>query len=222
MARKQQSPVSGWQPVLPGGQAPVPGAPFPSAGYAPAPARRPRRRKLMLATAVAAVVVIAGLIAGIALGAKPKGSVALPGTLLSLPRATSPSAEHLARTLRTQEEAGTSGRLNGVVAGVYGDPAGAWLAISGGGICGTCSAKSPAAVRRNLTAHDYAHATGYPAGPKGGVLACGARVVQGSTLIRCTWVDGGTAGDVLFSPGVATSLADAAAKTNQIRVATEH
>jgi hypothetical protein len=76
-------------------------------------------------------------------------------------------------------------------------------------------------VRRNLAAHDYADATSYPAGPKGGVLACGSRALQGSTLIRCTWVDGGTAGDVLFSAGAVSSLADAAAKTNQVRAATE-
>jgi len=176
----------------------------------------------VLVTVVAAVVIVAGLIAGRALAGHPRGSLALPSRLLGLPKATSAGARQFAGKLRTQEQAGASGKLIGVVAGVYGSPAGAWLAISGGGICGTCWAKSAATVRGNLTAHGYADAASFPAGPKGGVLACGSRASQGSAVIRCTWVDGRTAGDVLFSAGAASGLADAAAKTNQARTATEH
>lgn len=222
MAGTQHSPISDWQPAPPGGQAPLPGTRFPPAGYGPAPAGMPRRRKLLLAAVVVAVVIIAGLIAGIALGGKPKGSLALPHTLLGLPRATSAGARHLAATFRAQEQAGANGKLTGVVAGIYGNPAGAWVAISGGGICGTCWLKSPGAVRSNLTAHGFAGAALYPAGPKGGVLACGSRASQDGILIRCTWVDGRTAGDVLFSAEAASGQADAAAKTNQVRAATEH
>ena len=222
MAGMQQSPISDWQPAPPGDQAPLPGTPFPPAGYGPAPAGMPRRRKLLLAAVVVAVVIVAGLIAGIAVGGKPKGSVALPHTLLGLPKATTAGARQLAATFRAQEQAGAKGRLIGVVAGIYGDPAGAWLVIAGGGICGTCWAKSAAVVRSNLAAHGYAGAALYPAGPNGGVLACGSRASQDGTLIRCTWVDSRTAGDVLFSAGVASGLADAAAKTNQVRRATEH
>lgn len=176
----------------------------------------------MLAIGLVAVIIVGGIIAGLALGGQPKGRLALPGSLLGLPKATSASAGQLAARLRTQERAGADGKLTGVVAGVYVSPAGGWLAISGGGICGTCTAKSAAAVRGNLAAAGYADAASFPAGPKGGALACGSRVSQGSTVIRCTWVDGGTAGDMLFSGGVVSGLADAAAKTNQARATTEH
>jgi hypothetical protein len=220
MSGTQQSPISDWQPPLPGGQPALPGTPFAAAGYGPARVRKARRRKTLLAIGVAAVVVVAGLVAGVVLG-KPKGSLVLPDRLLGLPKATSAGAGQLAHKLRTQEQAGARGRLAGVVAGVYGSPGG-WLAIAGGGICGSCSAKSAAVLRGNLTAHGYSDASSFPAGPKGGVLACGSRITQGSTVIRCTWVDGGTAGDVLFSAGSASGLADAAAKTNQVRTATEH
>ncbi len=222
MAGTQQSPISNWQPAPAGSQPPLPGTGFPPAGFGAAPAGRRRRRKLVLVTAVVAVVIAAGLIAGLALGGKAKGSLVLPGRLLGLHKATGAGAGQLAARLRTQERAGGSGKLTGVVAGVYGSPAGAWLAISGGGICGTCSAKSAAAVRGNLAAAGYPDATSFPAGPKGGELACGSQASQRSTVIRCTWVDGGTAGDMLFSGGAASGLADAAAKTNQARIATEH
>jgi hypothetical protein len=200
----------------------MPGTPFPPVGFGQAPAGTRRRRKIVLITVMAAVVVVAGLVAGQVLGGKPKGSLALPARLLGLPKITSAGAGQLAARLRTQERAGASGKLTGVVAGVYGSPTDGWLAISGGGICGTCSAKSAATVRSNLAAAGYADASSFPAGTKGGALACGSRASQGSTVIRCTWVDGGTAGDILFSGGAASSLADAAAKTNQARTATEH
>jgi len=168
------------------------------------------------------VVIVAGLVAATAFAGKPKGSLALPNKLLGLPKATGAGARQLADRFRTQEQAGASRKLTAIVAGVYGSPAGAWLAITGGGLCGTCSAKSAAAVRSNLAAHGYADAASFPAGPKGGALACGSRASQVSTVIRCTWVDGRTAGDVLFAGGAASGLADAAAKTNQARTATEH
>jgi hypothetical protein len=220
MAGTQQSPISGWQPAPLGSQAPLPGPPFPPVG--PARVGMSRRRKLVLASVVVGVVIIVGLIAGIALGGKPKGSLVLPHTLLGLPKATSPSARQLASKLKAEEQAGARGKLTGVVAAIYGNPAGAWLAISGGGICGTCSAKSAGAVRSNLVADGYADAALYPAGSKGGVVACGSRPAQDGTLIRCTWVDGRTAGELLFSAGAASGPADAAAKTNQARTATEH
>jgi hypothetical protein len=222
MAGTRQNPISDWQPTSSVGQSPLGSTPFPPTGYGPAPAAKPRRRRLVLVTVVTAVVIVAGLIAGIALINQPKGSLSLPKQLLGLAKVTSASAGRVASRLRTQEQAGARGKLSGVVAGVYGSPTVGWLAVSGGGICGTCSAKSAAALRSNLAAHGYPDAATFPAGPKGGVLACGSQASQGSTLIRCTWVDGGTAGDVLFSAGAASDLADGAAKTNQVRTAIEH
>jgi len=189
-----QPPQPGAQYPQPGAQYPQPGAQFPAAGYVPAAKPKGRRRALI---------------------------VALPGTLLGLPKASTASATHIANTLRAKEKAGYGRKLAGVVAGVYGRNAGPWFAISGGGICGTCSPKSVSVIRNHLAASGYADAASFPAGPKGGDLACGSAPSQGGTLIRCTWVDATTAGDVLYANGAATGLADAAAKTNQAGAAVE-
>jgi hypothetical protein len=161
-------------------------------------------------------------VAGLVIASHPKGKLVLPATLLGLPKATSADARHLAAELKTAAESGAGGKVADVMVGVYGSPAGAWFAVTGGGICGACSAKSASTQRHNLAAAGYSDATSFPAGAKGGVLACGSRASQGNTVLRCTWVDGQTAGNVLFAGGAAASLADAAAKTNQVRAATEH
>jgi len=109
-----------------------------------------------------------------------------------------------------------------VVAGVYGRNTGPWFAISGGGICGTCSPRFASVLRNGLVANGYADAASFPAGPKGGAPACGSATSHGSTLIRCTWVDDTTAGVVLYANGSASGLADTtAARTNQARAAVE-
>ena len=110
------------------------------------------------------------------------------------------------------------GPAKNVQAAVYGSTNGRGIAVGGGGICGTCEAKSPAAVRANLAKFGYAKVASYPGGPKGGTVACGTE----AGLIRCTWVDSGTAGDIVFAGGFASGVADAAAKTNQIRAVIEH
>jgi hypothetical protein len=108
------------------------------------------------------------------------------------------------------------------VAGVYGTLTGPRVVVTGGGICGACSAKSAATQRERLVAAGYANARSFSPGANGGVLACGSRSSQGITIIRCAWVDDRTAGEVLFGGGAATSLADAAAKTKQVLAVTEH
>ena len=223
----QQPPTDNWpqaqagsQYPQPGSQYPQPGTPFPPAGYPPAGKPRSRRRKVIVAVIVI-VVAIAGIVAGYTLSAKPKGSVSLPGTLLTLPKASTPSARHIAATLRAKEKAGYGSKVSDVVAGVYGRNTGPWFAISGGGICGTCAPKSASVIRNHLAAIGYTDAAIFPAGPKGGDLACGSATSSAGRLIRCTWVDDMTAGDVLYANGAASGLADAAAKTNQARAAVE-
>jgi hypothetical protein len=154
--------------------------------------------------------------------ATPKGKVTLPGTLLGLPKATSAGARHLAAGLVRDEMKSADDKLSGIVAGVYGSPASAWFAIAGGGICGTCSAKSAVTLKNSLIAQGFTRAAAYPAGPKGGVLACGSKPAQGGTVIRCSWVDDTTAGDVIYAGGSASGLADAAAKTIRARAVIEH
>lgn len=213
-------------PGLPG-PSPRPGSSVFSTGPGPGlpaglPAPRRSRRRVLLAVTIAAVVVVAVIVAGLVVASHPKGKLVLPARLLGLPKATSASARHLADQLKTAEESGTGGKLADVVVGVYGSPTSAWFAVTGGGICGTCSANSASTQRHDLAAAGYSDATSFPAGPKGGVLTCGSRTSQGSTVLRCTWVDGQTAGNMLLAAGAASSLADAAAKTNQVRAATEH
>ena len=164
--------------------------------------------------ALAVVAVVVGLVGA----SHPKGGLTLPGKLLGLSKSGTADARHLAASLKGEESSGSKGRLKNVQAAVYGSTNGRGIAVGGGGICGTCEAKSPAAVRANLAKFGYAKVASYPGGPKGGTVACGTE----AGLIRCTWVDSGTAGDIVFAGGFASGVADAAAKTNQIRAVIEH
>jgi len=153
----------------------------------------------------------------------PKGSITLPRTLLSLPRATSAGANRVASNLKNDEATSSRGRLSNVKAGIYGSPTGAWFAVAAGGICGNCYAKSPSVVKKGLVNSGYSNVRAFPAGSKGGSLACGSKLTGAATLLlHCTWVDKMTAGDVLYAGGSASGLAGAAAKTNQVRAAVEH
>jgi hypothetical protein len=189
--------------------------------YPPAQAEREsKRRRWLIITSIAAVIVVAGgILGGVLAASHPKGGLTLPSKLLGLSKATSASATHLAATLKHDESSGGNGRLKNVVAGVYGSTVAKGIAVAGGGICGTCSAKSPSVVRGILTSDGYLDAKSFPGGPKGGTVACGSKTTG---LIRCTWVDNSAAGDILYGGGFASSLSDAAAKTNQIRAAIEH
>ena len=219
-----QPQQGGWTGGQPGAQpwlaqpAYPPGTP----GYGP-PVRKPRRWLAPVIIVVALVAAgIGGLVAFNTASHTSKGKITLPGTLLNLQRNTSAGAAGLARVLSKGESTNSHGRLKNVKAGVYGSPNAAWIAIAGGGICGTCFAKSPSALETGLTNAGYTNVRSYPAGPKGGSLACGEKTANTTTLLHCAWVDKSTAGDVLFAGGAASDLADAAAKTNQVRAAVEH
>jgi hypothetical protein len=63
----------------------------------------------------------------------------------------------------------------------------------------------------------------FPAGPKGGVLSCGAKASGGGMLFVCTWAaTAGVVGFASFYYGTATGLPDAASKTIQVRSLIEH
>jgi len=166
-------------------------------------------------------VVVASIVGVIVVASHPRGKLVLPSSLLGLPKATSAGAVHLAGQVKAAEKSGADGKLSGVVAGLYGSLTGPRVLVAGGGICGTCSAKSADTQRQRLVATGYANAKSFPAGANGGVLACGSRSAQGISIIRCVWVDDRTAGDAVFGGGAATSLADAAAKTKQVIAVTE-
>lgn len=60
----------------------------------------------------------------------------------------------------------------------------------------------------------------FPAGAHGGALYC-ADQISGLPLTACLWADKVGAGEVRYFSGSASSLSDAAAKTNQIRAIIE-
>src|SRR5262245_29783395 len=62
-------------------------------------------------------------------------------------------------------------------------------------------------------------ARSFPAGPHGGALRCGHTTRGGQNALLCAWADKSTFGLVLYVSGSASTLSDAAAKTNQVRSA---
>lgn len=69
--------------------------------------------------------------------------------------------------------------------------------------------------RNDMLTRGESDATVFPAGPNGVATVCGH--VQVDTI--CYWADHVSFGIVLYSPGFASSLNDAASKTSQIRSA---
>jgi hypothetical protein len=66
----------------------------------------------------------------------------------------------------------------------------------------------------------FEHLRLFPAGPHGGVLYCGHHI-NGEPVIACGWTDKLSGGAVVYLKGSASSLSDAASKTNQLRSAVE-
>ena len=149
-----------------------------------------------------------------------KGSVTLPGTLLGVRENTSPAARAVDRTFVRGAVAGAQGKVLHPVAGFYGSLSGAGFEVAGGGACGTCVPRSAATVLR-FYRRQYPGARLFPPGPNGGNLVCAPVPALGSAVFACYWY-GKTAVTVGYAGGSASGLADAAAKTNQIRAAVEH
>jgi hypothetical protein len=57
----------------------------------------------------------------------------------------------------------------------------------------------------------------FPAGPHGGALYCGHSTRGGTKAFVCAWADKVTFGAVVYIYGSASSLGEAASKTNQVR-----
>ena len=241
MATPQQPSPGGWQPPPPPGYQPpradtgswpdVPARPgehggpdlvadyaepVQTAGMIPG-----RRRRGWIITAVV-LLATGGLFIQHVVSSQMKGRLVLPGTLLGLPKNTSSAARHAAETLKNREVQGDSGKLKGVVAAVYGSPTGHLVALTGGGLCGTCMPDPASQLKSDLIAQGYPDARLFPAGPKGGAMACGTHSTLVASAIRCSWVDNDTAGDVLYLGGSAKGLDDAAAQTLTVRSVVEH
>jgi hypothetical protein len=109
-----------------------------------------------------------------------KGHLVLPGTLLGLPKDTSSAARHADETLKNRQMRGGSGRLKGVVAAVYGSPSGHLVALTGGGLCGTCMPNPASQLKSDLIAQGYPDARLFPAG----LLGLAAVLGRGCTCCR--------------------------------------
>lgn len=223
--QEQPLPAAGGFPPDGSARAWQPGAESPRAGYTgPAPVggtTAPNRRLAWIIAVAVLMLAGGGFFLTHSGSSQPKGFVVLPVRLLGLSQDTSVPGELLVNRLKKAEMRGNRGELKGVVAGVYGPLFGSF-AVSGGGLCGSCLPVSANLVKSGMVAHGYANVRLFPPGPKGGELACGTRSSGGSRVIRCTWVDDRTAGDILYFDGSAMGLADAAAQSITVRSAVEH
>lgn len=190
-------------------------------GTGPSPARS--RRRTVIVIAAAAVVLIGG---GIGLGVALSGGSSgppFPGMLLGLSRDTSPDA---------QQVAGQAGSELGLFQGLFVHPG---VALYGTGtddglliLAGQWSdaakallgSSKPQAIN-GLESQGVTDATLFPAGPRGGSLACGDKTIGGQSGIICVWADRNGFGATLYF-GTASNLSDAAGKTIQVRSAVEH
>jgi hypothetical protein len=206
MTRAAEPPPTG--PVGPG----VPDAP------------RPRRRRIGLIIGIAVALVLLG--AGIWYFALARGTsparLVLPHALLGLSQGTGPGARSLDSRLRHGAQAANLGKDVHVVAAVYGNPAGRWFALAGGGLCAGCAPRSARALVQGKVAKGFTDARSFPPGPRGGALVCGSQNSPAGPVINCTWADPRTLGDVFYFGGLASGLADAAAMTRHILAVVEH
>jgi hypothetical protein len=175
--------------------------------------------------AAAAIVLIAvGTVLGIVLSSGSSGP-AFPGTLLGLARDTSPDAQQAAGQIT-----GELGVLQGLIvhpgAAVYGTGPNQGMLIltapwsDAAKADGLISNVSAGAIG-GLKSQGVTDATSFPAGPRGGSLACGHKPIGGQSSIICAWADDKMFGAAFYF-GFASSLSDAAAKTIQVRSAVEH
>lgn len=148
----------------------------------------------------------------------------LPDQLLGLSKNTGPEAKQVTDAISRQFSAlssiarshqsavyGTAGTPDVVVFAARWSSAFAHRAAS-------------AAVDRDAAAGGTAgagstDARSFPAGPRGGALSCGHTTRGGQQALLCAWADKLTFGLVLYVSGSASSLSDAAEKTNQVRSA---
>jgi hypothetical protein len=190
--------------------------------HAVQPIQRPHSRIWWIAGGIAAVLVLAGT--GIWYVTTTHGAAkpVLPRVLLGLSKYTGPGSQAYANRIENQVRANTDGLLDAPVAAFYGNASTGEFTVAAGAPCtqDSCIAGSIQQEVQQLRA-DGIDARSFPPGPGGLSLVCGSPAADGNPVIRCIWVDEVAAGVVNFQRGFATSPADAAAKTRQIRVAIE-
>jgi hypothetical protein len=207
----------------------------------PAPRRRSRKRGAITLSVVAVVAIGAGACRSsspptaaptppTAAPRPPTAATSLhfPAQLLGLSKNTSSVAQAAIRVFTSALAAGRN-NVRPPQAAVYGGVSGPAIVVFGARFYGAAAQAAqsvPAAFDMGFAA-GLAGSTGstdqrsFPAGPHGGALYCGDGTLNGVTGIACGWIEKVREGFVLYLRGSASSLSDAASKTNQVRAAIE-
>jgi hypothetical protein len=188
------------------------------------PPTRSRDRKVIVIAAAAVVLIAVGTVLGIVLSSGSSGQ-SFPSTLLGLARDTSPDAQQAAGQISSG-----MGVLQGLIvhpgAAVYGSGPDQGVIVATGQWSDAAKAdglisNTPGQAKDGLKSQSVTDAALFPAGPRGGSLACGHKTIDGQSSVICMWADSKMFG-VTFYFGSASSLSDAAVKTIQVRSAVEH
>ena len=181
--------------------------------------RTKRWRGDRLITLVIAALVLGG---GLALwhirsSHESASRIVLPSTLLGATKASGSAAQQTAQNMVDDERA-NSDLVANPVAAIYRYPGDGSFAVLVGrpnpGILPTAQQ-----AVQDLRAQGDADATAFAPGRPGGLLMCFASTGQGG--IQCSWIDQTSAGEVLFTGSNPSTLAEAAAKSGQLRDALE-
>jgi hypothetical protein len=217
----EQAPAAGQPGEL--GQA----ADVAAQGTGPPPTRS-RDRKVIVIAAAAVVLIAVGTVLGIVLSSGGSSGQPFPSTLLGLARDTSPDAQQAAGQI-TSEMGVFQGLIVHPGAAVYGSGLDQGVIVMTAQWSDAAKADglisiTPGGARDGLKSRGVTDATLFPAGPRGGSLACGDKTFSGLPSVICMWVDAKMFGGTFYfgSAGSASGLSDAAAKTIQVRSAVEH
>jgi hypothetical protein len=148
----------------------------------------------------------------------PGGAIHFPATLFGLHRNTSADAQKVAHSF-TQVLA-MMGMFTHSQAALYGSNPTGHLFIVGVAELTAAAKKyggktSASSVRRAFLVQGSQDAQTFPAGAPGTVLGCGHVTRAGTTETLCVRYDKKTLGMAVYLNGSASSLSDAASKTNQ-------
>ena len=200
----------------------------------PAPQRRsPKRGTITLSVVAVVAIGAAACRSSSPPTAAPSPATAasglhFPAQLLGLNKNTSSVAQAATRAF-TSALAADRNNVRPPQGAFYGGISGPAIVVFGARYSGAAAQ----AVQSVPTAFDMGFAEGlarstgstdlrsFPAGPHGGALYCGDGTLNGVTGITCGWAEKVREGFVLYLRGSASSLSDAASKTNQVRAAIE-
>jgi hypothetical protein len=213
-------------PEHPGPDPGAGGQPDGPAGGVPVASPLWRRRRVQVLAGIVAVLLVAlgvgvqRAVTGQGGSHAPRGTLLFPGTLLGLGQDVSKTRD-VDRSLRRHRVPQAHGTARGLAGSVYGHLPGGFVVI-GGRVCGSCAFRSFQDAMGGLQVSGLSTRTFDP-GPKGGSLLCADHsALQAKTgTFACWWFDNTSGAVVIYSPGVASSLANAAELTRQVRAAVE-